>query len=171
VANEDRRDVGLVGDEAPLQQWLREGDRLKLSEILGRVLAFEVHQVIDDQVVFFGVRVLKVGDRIDPCRERKPPRPLRDLPHGREGLGLKHLARVGREDDQGVVVLGVDLLQLFERSKLRVVFTKEILVVVLELDEPAAACGEETNAERADEDEPSPPEQEVHIGSDAAAVR
>ena len=163
--------MGFVRDEAPLQERLPQRDRLQLLELLRRVVTLEVDQVVYDQVVFLGARVLKVGDRVDPCRERQLPGAFRDLTYCGQCLRLKNLARVGRQDDQSVVVLGIDLLQVFECSKLRIVFAKEILIVVFELDEAGAARGKEANAERADQDEPSPFECEVDIGSDTAAVR
>ena len=54
----------------PLQQRLCERNRFELIQLGLRVLALQVHQVVDDEVVLFGLGVLEVGDRVDASRER-----------------------------------------------------------------------------------------------------
>lgn len=110
-------DAGRVrrrGNEAVDQQGLVQGDLPGFLQDLGRLRGGIGHQVGHKQVIALGGGVLEAGDQVDTDGKGDLPRLLRQALNGRQRLGGKDLAGGRRQDEQGAVVLAVDVLRFLE---------------------------------------------------------
>ena len=90
------------------------------------------YQVIDDKVIFFGGRVLVVGDRIDARGEGDLPGFLGDVLDRCQSFNCKHIAAFRRDHKQDVVILVEGVLHFLKSQQLGIVVAEEHAVVITE---------------------------------------
>ena len=146
------------------QQGLVQGDLPGLLQDVGRLRRGVGHQVGHEQVVALGAGMLEVGHRIDAGGKGDLPRLLRQPLYCGEHRGGKDLAAGGRQDEQDVVVLAIDVLQFIEGFELRVVLAEEHAVVGIEPQEAPAAGGGGHQQHGDQHNKPAPADHPPAIG-------
>ena len=108
---------------------MQDDGRNGLRQFRGGALHRLGDQIGHHQIIFVGARVLEVGYRVNADGVGDLPRVGGQFLDQRHRAVREHLALLGREDEQNIVVLGVDVLQLLERGELRVVLAEEGAVI------------------------------------------
>ena len=100
--------------------------------------------------------VLEIGHRVDPDRVRNPPGRIGQLLDRAEGFGGKDGPIARLQDEEDVVVLGVNVLHFLEGPKLGIVLTKKVAIAVFESDEAGAAGHGQSDEKRDRKNRPAP---------------
>ena len=108
--------------------------------------------------------MLEVGNRVDAGGKGDLPRLFRQVLYCGEHRSGKDLAAGGRQDEQDVVVLTIDVLQFIKGLELRVILAEEHAVVGIEPQKSSAAGGGGHQQHGDQHDEPAPADHPPAIG-------
>ena len=143
-------------DEAVHDQRFRQRDRCDPLNVGVGQAGGVLNQILDDQVVTLRPGVLKVGDGVDAAGVRNLPGGVGKLFDGPQRVAREDGAVSWREDDERVLVLAVDLLEVFKRLQIRVGSAEEDPGVAGGGEARYSPSGGNEDDQRADDNPPSP---------------